>query len=123
MKHRALLLSALAAAIAAASLSARDAQTVPPAPAAPTANVPTIRFESVPDVLKYSADMNLGEVLGVAMNSKGALAVLNHPGSATVGPLYGNASTQILEFDANGKFLREVGKGVYGPRLRSRHPL
>ena len=31
-----------------------------------------------------------------------------------VGPLYGNASTQLLEFDANGKFIREVGKGVYG---------
>ena len=58
--------------------------------------------------------MNLGEVLGVAINSKGTLAVLNHPGSATVGPLYGNASTQIFEFDANGKFVREVGKGVYG---------
>src|ERR1041385_72704 len=58
--------------------------------------------------------MNLGEVLGVAINSKGTLAVLNHPGSATVGPLYGNASTQILEFDANGKFVREIGIGVYG---------
>ena len=28
--------------------------------------------------------------------------------------MYGNASTQLLEFDANGKFLREIGKGVYG---------
>jgi hypothetical protein len=53
-------------------------------------------------------------VLGVAINSRGTLAVLNHPGSATVGPLYGNASTQILEFDAGGKFVREIGKGVYG---------
>ena len=58
--------------------------------------------------------MNLGEVLGVAVNSKGRIVVLNHPGSATSGPLYGNASTQLLEFDANGKFVREIGQGVYG---------
>ncbi len=105
MKHRAIASLALAAIAASAPLLAQPAQN---------ANVPKIRFESVPDFLKYSPDMNLGEVLGVAINSKGTLAVLNHPGSATVGPLYGNASTQILEFDANGKFVREVGKGVYG---------
>ena len=28
--------------------------------------------------------------------------------------MYGNASTQLLEFDATGKFVREIGKGVYG---------
>ena len=40
--------------------------------------------------------------------------MLNHPGSATSGPLYGNATTQLLEFDETGKFVREVGKNVYG---------
>jgi hypothetical protein len=58
--------------------------------------------------------MNLGEVLGVAVNSKGTIVVLNHPGSATVGPIYGNATTQLLEFDSSGKFTRELGKAVYG---------
>ena len=58
--------------------------------------------------------MNLGEVLGVAVNSKGRVVVLNHPGSATSGPLYGNATTQLLEFDPTGKFVREIGRGVYG---------
>ena len=58
--------------------------------------------------------MNLGEVLGVAVNSKGQIVVLNHPGSATSGPIYGNASTQLLQFDQTGKFVREIGKGVYG---------
>ena len=70
-----------------------SAAASPSAQAPQNANVPKIRFESVPDYLKYSSDMNLGEVLGVAVNSKGTLAVLNHPGSSTVGPLYGNAST------------------------------
>src|SRR5438045_7745518 len=75
---------------------------------------PKISFESNLDFLKLNADMNLGEVLGLAVNSKGHVVVLNHPGSSTSGPLYGNASTQLLEFDQNGKFVREIGKGVYG---------
>src|SRR5262249_18064234 len=55
-----------------------------------------------------------GEVLGVAVNSKGHVVVLNHPGSANAGPMYGNSSTELLEFDQSGKFVREIGKGVYG---------
>jgi DNA-binding beta-propeller fold protein YncE len=76
--------------------------------------VPQIPFTVVPNFLKYSPDMNLGEVLGVALNSKGQIAVLNHPGSATTGPIWMNATTQILLFDGDGRFLREIGKGVYG---------
>ncbi len=94
-----------------------DAQA-PAAPAAAPAPVtaPTIAFDAVPDFLKYSADMNLGEVLGIAVSSNGRrIVVLNHPGSGTTGPIYGNASTQLFEFDGTtGKFVREIGKGVYG---------
>ncbi len=36
------------------------------------------------------------------------------PGSATTGPLFGNATTEILLFDANGHFIREIGHKVYG---------
>src|SRR5713226_416603 len=64
--------------------------------------VPALPFESAPNPLKYSADQNLGEVLSVAVNSKGHIIVLNHPGTATAGPVYGNATTQIFEFDAYG---------------------
>jgi hypothetical protein len=77
-----------------------------------TITVPTLPYKLVPDFLKY--ELNLGEVLGVAVNSKGQIVVMHHPGSATTGPVYGNASTQILEFDSTGKFVREIGKGVYG---------
>src|SRR5262249_15961104 len=75
---------------------------------------PSIPFDSVPDFLKLPAATPLGEVLSVAVNSNGHLLVLNHPGSAATGPLYGEATTQLLEFDQNGAFLREVGRGVYG---------
>lgn len=84
------------------------------APAATQQPAPEISFESVPNYLQYSPKMNLGEVLAVAENSKGHLMVLNHPGTATSGPLYGNATTQLLEFDQLGNFVREIGQGVYG---------
>jgi NHL repeat len=74
--------------------------------------VPIIGFDVIADFFKYPA--NFGETLGVAVDSKGRIVVLNHPGSSTEGPLYGNASTQLLEFDANGRFKREIGQGVYG---------
>ncbi len=34
--------------------------------------------------------------------------------TATAGPLYGNATTNLLEFDDQGNFVRELGQGVYG---------
>ena len=85
-----------------------------PRPAGPLQNAPKIPYKVQTDFLKYSADMNLGETLGVAVNSKGDIMVLNHPGSATTGPLFGNATTQLLLFDKTGKFVKEVGRGVYG---------
>jgi len=77
-------------------------------------SVPNLPLESVPNFLKYAADLNFGEILSVAVNSKGHLVLLNHPGSANTGPIYGNATTQLIEFDENGEYLREIGHGVYG---------
>src|SRR6185312_1728658 len=31
----------------------------------------------------------------------------------TSGPAYGAAAAQLLEFDANGQFLREIGRNLY----------
>ena len=76
-------------------------------------NAPEIPFDSVP-FLKLTPERPLGEVLGVAVNSKGHVVVLNHPGSAGTGPVYGASTTQIMEFDEKGNFVREIGKGVYG---------
>ena len=76
-------------------------------------SAPEIPFESVP-FLKLTPDRNLGEVLAVAVNSKGHVVVLNHPGSAGTGPVYGESTTQLFEFDEKGNFVREIGHGVYG---------
>ena len=80
----------------------------------PLQNAPTINYRVQTDFLKVSPDMNFGETLGVAINSKGDIVVLNHPGSAATGPLFGNATTQLWMFDKTGKFVKEIGKGVYG---------
>jgi hypothetical protein len=96
-----------AAVLAAVAASAVLAQTAPD-----NSHVPLIPFETEP-FLKLKPGQNLGEVLGVTVNSKGHVVILNHPGSST-GPLFGNASTQVFEYDANGNFIRELGQGVYG---------
>jgi sugar lactone lactonase YvrE len=83
-------------------------------PAPPKQTPPLMTYEVVSNFFKITPDQNFGEVLGVAVNSKGSIVVLNHPGSATTGPLYGGASTQLWEFDSTGKFVREIGKAVYG---------
>ena len=80
---------------------------------AQTQPAPLIPFDTVVDYLKTPAGMNFGEVLGVAVNSKGHIVVLNHPGTYG-GPLYGASSTQILEFNEKGEFVKEIGRGVYG---------
>ena len=73
--------------------------------------VPTINFESVPNPLKLPPDMYLGEVSGVAVNSKGHVFVFSR--GNTTGPAYAAAAAQLLEFDADGKFIREIGHNLY----------
>src|SRR6266700_4099325 len=75
-------------------------------------DVPQIPFESVPNFLKLPADMHLGEAAGVAVNSKGHVFVYSRSGSS-LGPAYGNAASQLLEFTPDGKFVREIGKNLY----------
>src|SRR5213082_2618443 len=72
---------------------------------------PEIRFHSAPDFLQLPSDLYLGEVTGVAVNSKGHVFVFSR--GNTNGPAYGAAAAQLLEFDADGRFVREIGKNLY----------
>jgi DNA-binding beta-propeller fold protein YncE len=74
--------------------------------------VPEIPFDSVPNLFKLPADLNFGEDAGVALNSKGHIFVYTRSNSAT-GSAYGGSASQLLEFDQTGKFVREIGKGLY----------
>jgi hypothetical protein len=73
--------------------------------------VPEIQYRSVPDFLQLPSDLYFGEVAGVAVNSKGHVFVFSR-GNST-GPAYGASAAQLLEFEANGKFVREIGHNLY----------
>ena len=66
-------------------------------------NVPEIPYDSVSNFLKLPAGEYLGESVGVATNSKGHTFVYHR-----------SATTRLFEFDQNGTFLKEIGKGYYG---------
>src|SRR5436309_13382641 len=66
-------------------------------------NVPEIPYTSVPNLLKVPAGEFLGEAVGVATNSKGHIFVYHR-----------SANTRLWEFDKNGNFVKEIGKGYYG---------
>src|SRR5215472_8076298 len=81
-------------------------------PALAQQSVPTVAFTSVPDYPNLPEGMNFGEVPGVAVSSQGHLFVFSRSNSAT-GPAFGAAAAQLYEFDQNGNYLREIGKGLY----------
>jgi hypothetical protein len=77
------------------------------------AQQPSVRelgYRSVPDFLQLPPDLYFGEVAGVAVNSKGHIFVFSR-GNST-GPAYGASAAQLLEFDRDGKFLREIGHNL-----------
>ncbi len=80
------------------------------APALAQDAVPQIPFDGS-DPLKLPRDLHLGEVTGVAVNSVGHVLVLSR--GNTTGPAYAAAAAQLLEFDREGKFVREIGKNLY----------
>jgi DNA-binding beta-propeller fold protein YncE len=66
-------------------------------------SIPEIPYDSTPNLLQLPTDLYLGEVAGVAVNSKGHIFVFTRSGQ-----------TRLFEFEANGKFVREIGKDLYG---------
>jgi NHL repeat-containing protein len=66
--------------------------------------VSDIAFESAPNFLKLPTGLYLGEGIGVARNSKGHVFVYTRSGE----------SSRLFQFDQNGTFVREIGRGSYG---------
>ena len=77
-------------------------------------SAPQIKFTSVPNFPDLPNGQNFGEVAGVATNSKGNVFVFTRSTPEIAGPVFGQAAAQLYEFDANGKFIREIAKGLYG---------
>lgn len=82
------------------------------------AQVPEIAFEGSINLLKLPANIHMGEAAGVATNSKGNIFVYTRTGSedGTMGGsrFFTHGGSRLLEFDPAGKYLREIGVGVYG---------
>lgn len=75
-------------------------------------SVPAIKFDASIDFLKLPPDMYLGEVAGVAVNSKGHVFVYSRTGERST--VYGASAAQLFEFGPDGTYIREIGKGLYG---------
>src|SRR3954468_16787972 len=79
--------------------------------------VPEIGFDASVDFLKLPPDLYLGEVAGVAANSRGQLFVYTRTGNPTVGlgnsRLFSHGGSRLLQFDRSGAFVREIGQGLY----------
>jgi DNA-binding beta-propeller fold protein YncE len=79
--------------------------------AAAQQSVSEIPYDSAANFFTLPADMNFGEVAGVAVNSKGHVFVFSR--GNTTGPAYGASAAQLLEFAPDGRYLREIGRNLY----------
>ncbi len=79
---------------------------------------PEIAFESAPNPLTLPDDVYLGEVGGVAANSKGDIFVYTRTGHPTISigtsRAFAHGGSKLFQFDRAGKFVRELGKDSYG---------
>ena len=104
MKRYVWLLAATIAA-SAAPLSAQNA-------------IPELQFDSSADLLKFPADIHLGEAAGVATNSKGDIFLYTRTGNPSVAigtsRAVSHGGSRLFQFDRTGKFVREIGQGAYG---------
>ena len=66
-------------------------------------SAPDLAYEAVPNFFKAPAGDYMGELQGVATNSKGNIFAF-----------FRGPQTRLWEFAPDGKFLKEIGKGFYG---------
>src|SRR5262249_14885163 len=75
--------------------------------------VPDIVFDSNPSLLTMPDDVYLGEVGGVAANSKGDIYVYSRTGHPTISigtsRAFAHGGSRLLQLDRSGKFVRELG--------------
>jgi hypothetical protein len=82
------------------------------------AAIPELAFDSTPNPLALPDDIYLGEVGGVAANSRGEIFVYTRTGHPTVSigtsRPFMHGGSRLFVFDRTGKYLREIGKDSYG---------
>src|SRR4026207_1706372 len=95
-----LLIGAIGTLVAGASLVAQS--------------VPEINYDANADIISLPS---YGEVAGVATNSRGHVFVYARTGHAVAtlgdGRTFYHGGSRLFEFDQAGKFVKEIGQGVY----------
>src|SRR5689334_12158356 len=81
-------------------------------------SAPVLNFDSAPTPLALPDDIYLGEVGGVATNSRGDIFVYTRTGHPTMSMgtsrVFVHGGSRLFQFDRTGKFTREIGQGLYG---------
>jgi len=89
---------------------------VPAASFLAQSSAPAIAYDAV-DFLKPPLTMPTGEVAGVATNSKGHVFIYERAGTfnttAGTSRTFPHGSSRLLQFDQNGKFVKEIGRDIY----------
>jgi streptogramin lyase len=75
---------------------------------------PALNLEAVPNGLTFPEGITMGVPGDLEFDSKGHLWVMSRP-SAT------NTAQAVVEFDANGKYIRSFGQGLFGNRPHGIH--
>ncbi len=87
-------------------------------PAVAQNTAPALNYDGDINFLKTPNDVYLGEVGGVAQNSRGDIFVYTrtgHPFMSLGGARYFmHGGSQLFQFDRNGRFVKEIGKDLYG---------
>ena len=78
----------------------------------------TIEFDANVSPLTMPDNIHLGEVAGVATNSRGEIYVYTRTGNPTItigtARAVSHGGGRLFQFDRNGKYMREIGQGIYG---------
>jgi DNA-binding beta-propeller fold protein YncE len=80
-------------------------------------NAPELAFDSAANPLTLPDDIYLGEVGGVAANSKGDIFVFTRTGHPTISlgtsRAFAHGGSRLFQFDRTGKFKGEIGANSY----------
>lgn len=93
------------------------ALVAPPAISSQT-RVPEIPYTAADALSGFPDDIHLGEVAGVARNSRGEIYVYTRTGDPTMSlgtsRYMSHFGSRIFKFDSRGRFEREIGQQIYG---------
>lgn len=95
-----------------AALAALAAIATVPAALRAQGAVPTIPFTADANPLKLPDGLHFGEVTGIDVDARKHVWVFTRTGGRNT--VHGGVASQLFEFGPDGRFLREVGKDLYG---------